>query len=89
MAARIEVTTATVTNFLDKQMTRENYYLLYGLQLLPKDSYLAILDALLNNELQIEDLVRLGGFTAAEATLLLKESDRLLQSIIQNLKFKI
>ena len=74
MGTRIEATTATVADFLEKRMTRENYHLLYGLQLLPKDSYLAVLDALLNNELQIEDLVRLGGFTAEEATKLLKET---------------
>ena len=55
-------------------MTKDNYHLLYGLHLLSKSSYLAIFDALLNNELQIEDLVRLGGYTDAEATKLLNET---------------
>ena len=74
MADRIEVNETTLQAFLDARMTSDNYHLLYGLHLLSQEYYLSILDALLNNELQVEELVRLGGYTDAEAQKLLDES---------------
>jgi hypothetical protein len=71
---RAQVTGASVRNYMDANLDRTNYHLFYGLHLLPRDRFLAVMDALLNNELQPEELVRLGGFTAAEADSLLKDS---------------
>lgn len=74
MAARIEVNAGTVRAYLDRAMTRENYHLMYGLHLLSKDRFRGIMDALINGDLQPEDLVRLGSFSDDEADVLLSES---------------
>lgn len=71
MAARIAVTALTVKDYLDRTMTRDNYHLMYGLHLLTHERYTAVMDALLNGDLQPEELVRLGGFSDAEADALL------------------
>lgn len=72
--ARVEVTPGAVKAYLDRQMTEENYHLLYGLHLLSKDRFNAIMDALLNGEVFPEELIRLGSFTDAEADAFIKES---------------
>lgn len=74
MAARIEVNAETVRTYLDRAMTRENYHLMYGLHLLSKDRFRGVMDALINGDLQPEDLVRLGAFSDDEADALLSES---------------
>ena len=71
MTARTEVTPESVHDYLRRTMTRDNYHLMYGLHLLSRDRYIGIMDALLNGDLQPEELVRLGGYSDAEADLLL------------------
>jgi hypothetical protein len=74
MATRIAVTDLTVKEYLDRTMTRDNYHLMYGLHLLSHERYLAVMDTLLNGDLQPEELVRLGGFSDSEADALLEQT---------------
>ena len=74
MAERTPVTAASVRAYLDREMSGDNYHLMYGLHLLSRDRFVAVMDALMNGDLQIEELVRMGGFTNAEADLLLRET---------------
>ena len=74
MADRVAVTAESVRAYLDREMTGDNYHLMYGLHLLSRDRFTAVMDALMNGELQLEELVRLGGFTNNEAYLLLRET---------------
>ena len=74
MADRVAVTAESVRAYLDREMTGDNYHLMYGLHLLSRDRFTAVMDALMNGELQLEELVRLGGFTNNEADLLLRET---------------
>jgi hypothetical protein len=73
MAARTEVTAQSVREYLDRTMTRDNYHLLYGLHLLTRDRFVGVMDALMNGDLQPEELVRLGSYTDAEADALLSQ----------------
>ena len=74
MAERIPVTSETVSTFLKREMTGSTYHLMYGLHLLSQPVFIATMDALLNSELAVEELIRMGGFTDAEAQLVLKQS---------------
>lgn len=65
--ARVEVTEASLRDYLLSRADASNYHLLYGLSLLSDPHFGAVVDALLNGEAQPEDLVRLGSFSAAEA----------------------
>ena len=71
MAARTEVTAQSVREYLDRTMNRDNYHLLYGLHLLSRDRFVGVMDALMNGDLQPEELIRLGAYTDAEADALL------------------
>ncbi len=73
MAERTEVTSQSVREYLDRTMTRDNYHLLYGLHLLSRDKFMGVMDALMNGDLQPEELVRLGSYTDAEADALLEQ----------------
>ena len=74
MAERIQVTPERVKSYIDENLSGDNYHLFYGLHLLSRERFSAVMDALLNGELQVEELVRLGGFSDAEADQLLAES---------------
>ena len=74
MATRTAVTADTVRAYLGTAMNRDNYHLFYGLHLLSADRYKAVMDALINGDLQPEELVRLGGFTDAEADALVGQT---------------
>ncbi len=74
MATRTAVTADTVRSYLGTAMNRDNYHLFYGLHLLSADRYKAVMDALINGDLQPEELVRLGGFTDAEADVLVGQT---------------
>jgi hypothetical protein len=74
MGGRIAVTPESVREYLGRAMTRDNYHLFYGLHLLSADRYKAVMDALMNGDLQPEELVRLGGLTDAEADALVGQT---------------
>ena len=74
MAERIPVTKDAVEGYLAKEMNGTNYHLLFGLHYLSREYFLAIMDALLNGDLAVEELTRLGDFSDESADRLLKES---------------
>ena len=76
MAERIAVTPETVRIYLQKILTPANYHLAYGLSLLPQNRFIAVVDALINNDLQVEELSKLSGFTIADADALLAVTQR-------------
>lgn len=71
MGGRIAVTPESVREYLGRAMTRDNYHLMYGLHFLSRDRFLAVMDALINGDLEPEELVRLNGFTDEDADALI------------------
>jgi hypothetical protein len=43
MADRVAVTAESVRAYLDREMTGDNYHLMYGLHLLSRDRFLAVM----------------------------------------------
>jgi hypothetical protein len=74
VSERIQVTPESVKEYIDANLSGDNFHLFYGLHLLSHDRFSALMDALINGELQVEELVRLGGFSDAEADALIAES---------------
>jgi len=63
-----DVTPEQLTSFLRANLTGRNYALLHGLQALKKAEFTAIVTALYNRDITIQDLGRLGAFTEEEVT---------------------
>jgi hypothetical protein len=74
MTGRVEVTSLTVKRYLDQIINRDNYYFLYSLHFLSREDFVLILDLLLNNELRIEDLIKLNDFSPLSVRTLIQEN---------------
>lgn len=71
--ARLEVTPASVSAYLGRALDRTNYHLFYALTLLSPERYSAVMDALINAEIQPEELVRMGTMTDEEVDRFIRE----------------
>lgn len=66
--SRLQVTAFNLQQFISKNINAANAPLLFSLHLLDNESFNEIADALINREIQIEELSRLGGFSQEEVT---------------------
>jgi hypothetical protein len=65
--SRLAVNQENVSSYISRTLSANNQHLLYGLTLLPRALWAQIMDGLINYEISVEDLIRLGSFTKSEA----------------------
>jgi hypothetical protein len=70
---RITVSPDSVRSFIETCVDETNYHLLYGLHLLSKTNFDAVMDGLLNGDIFVEELTRLRAFTPEDVEAFLRE----------------